>query len=81
MQHLWAELSEKLADIVDPAIKYGAGPEKVRSLLAQYSDIVKQIEDLELMPYDRKQLDELKQKIRQLLENTITEVSKLRFEN
>ena len=25
LQHLWAELSEKLSDVIDPAIKYGGG--------------------------------------------------------
>lgn len=26
LQHVWAELSEKLSDVVDAAIKYGGGP-------------------------------------------------------
>jgi ppGpp synthetase/RelA/SpoT-type nucleotidyltranferase len=33
LQHRWAELSEKLSDLVDPAIKYGGGnPATVRIL-------------------------------------------------
>jgi putative GTP pyrophosphokinase len=28
LQHLWAEFSEKLSDVVDPSIKYGAGRTK-----------------------------------------------------
>jgi ppGpp synthetase/RelA/SpoT-type nucleotidyltranferase len=36
-QHLWAELSEKLADVVDPAIKYGGGPEEIRTSLLEHS--------------------------------------------
>jgi len=47
LQHLWAELSEKLSDIVDPAIKYGAGNEAMRSLLADTSTMVVSIESLE----------------------------------
>jgi GTP pyrophosphokinase len=38
LQHLWAELSEKLADVYDPAIKYGGGPEEVRGALARISE-------------------------------------------
>jgi len=37
LKHLWAELSEKLSDLVDPAIKYGGGAEVVRSHLADTS--------------------------------------------
>ncbi|MCA1565091.1 MAG: hypothetical protein LC803_05555 [Acidobacteria bacterium] len=47
LQHLWAELSEKLSDIVDPAIKYGAGNEKVRSLLTTTSKLVIGTEGIE----------------------------------
>jgi len=47
LQHLWAELSEKLSDIVDPAIKYGAGDERVRTILTQASMIVMNMESLE----------------------------------
>ncbi|HLL73488.1 MAG TPA: hypothetical protein VK363_18755 [Pyrinomonadaceae bacterium] len=47
LQHLWAELSEKLSDIVDPAIKYGAGNRNVRSILRGTSDMVIGMESLE----------------------------------
>ena len=33
LQHTWAEISEKLADTIDPAIKYGGGPGKLPELL------------------------------------------------
>ena len=36
LQHLWAELSEKLSDL-DPKIKYGGGPESVQESLARIS--------------------------------------------
>ena len=80
LQHLWAEFSEKMADVVDPAVKYGGGPEPVKKLLAGYSDLVKQMEKLELMPAgaDQQQLKGLRQEIRQLLETAIIEVSKTR---
>ena len=40
MQHLWAELSEKLSDVKDPAIKYGGGDETSRELLRMTSEMV-----------------------------------------
>ncbi len=49
LQHLWAELSEKFSDIVDPAIKYGAGNEKMRSLLAISSRLVINTERIEIL--------------------------------
>lgn len=48
LQHLWAELSEKLSDIVDPAIKYGVGNEDMRVLLTQASDMVIVVESSEI---------------------------------
>jgi ppGpp synthetase/RelA/SpoT-type nucleotidyltranferase len=47
LQHLWAELSEKLSDVVDPAIKYGGGDELVRSILANASSMVVSEESIE----------------------------------
>lgn len=40
LQHLWADLSEKSSDIIDPTIKYGGGPDEGRSLLATCSEAV-----------------------------------------
>jgi len=47
LQHLWAELSEKLSDVVDPAIKYGGGPDDLRAMLAKASETVARIEETE----------------------------------
>ena len=47
LQHHWAELSEKLSDLVDPAIKYGAGPAEIRDALAESSMMIARIESLE----------------------------------
>ena len=33
LQHLWAELSEKSSDVLDPTIKYGGGPDEWRTFL------------------------------------------------
>jgi ppGpp synthetase/RelA/SpoT-type nucleotidyltranferase len=46
-QQQWAEVSEKLADLLDPRIKYGGGPANVREGLAQFAETVKICEELE----------------------------------
>lgn len=47
LQHMWAEISEKFADTVDPRIKYGQGDETILKLLASLSDAIRRIEDEE----------------------------------
>ncbi|HKV34943.1 MAG TPA: RelA/SpoT domain-containing protein [Pyrinomonadaceae bacterium] len=47
LQQAWAELSEKLADVVDPAIKYGGGDENDKELLAEASITIAEEEALE----------------------------------
>jgi ppGpp synthetase/RelA/SpoT-type nucleotidyltranferase len=56
LQHVWAELSEKLSDVVDPAIKYGGGDESFVKLLATASEIVVQEESGELLIASNKEL-------------------------
>jgi putative GTP pyrophosphokinase len=48
LQHLWAELSEKSADILDPTIKYGGGPELWREFLTVSATSVASYEKDEL---------------------------------
>ena len=48
LQHQWAELSEKLADLFDPSIKYGGGEDEVVGLLMDSSEIISQVEAREL---------------------------------
>jgi ppGpp synthetase/RelA/SpoT-type nucleotidyltranferase len=48
LQQLWAELSEKLSDLIDPAIKYGGGDDRVKRVLATASELVALQEDNEL---------------------------------
>lgn len=38
LQHLWAELSEKLSDVVEPAVKYGGGPKALTDFLRSASE-------------------------------------------
>ena len=47
LQHLWAELSEKASDILDPTIKYGGGPDSWRTILTVSSEEVAAYEKLE----------------------------------
>jgi ppGpp synthetase/RelA/SpoT-type nucleotidyltranferase len=48
LQHSWAQLSEKLSDMMDPSIKYGGGPDLVKSKLARLSENVGKVELLEI---------------------------------
>lgn len=47
LQHLWAELSEKLSDVVDPRIKYGGGADWVRNMLSTISTAIRTHEEME----------------------------------
>jgi putative GTP pyrophosphokinase len=51
LQHLWAELSERLADVSDPALKYGAGDPGMRQLLSDLSRMVEQTEQRHDLPH------------------------------
>jgi len=44
LQHVWAELSEKLSDLIDPAVKYGGGDPQVKELLSEASLTIAQQE-------------------------------------
>lgn len=45
LQHLWAQLSEKISDLVDPTIKYGGGPEEARIVLQSAARMIDSLED------------------------------------
>jgi putative GTP pyrophosphokinase len=47
LQHLWAELSEKLSDVVDGAIKYGGGEKNIISILTRISNSILDLETAE----------------------------------
>jgi putative GTP pyrophosphokinase len=47
LQHLWAEVSERLSDSVGTALKYGGGPADVRSSMDVASESVTAFEKLE----------------------------------
>ena len=47
LQQKWAEFSEKVADVIDPAIKYGGGNKTIRSALKSTSDLIASLEAVE----------------------------------
>jgi ppGpp synthetase/RelA/SpoT-type nucleotidyltranferase len=55
IQHAWAEFSEKLSDVVDPGIKYGASTRRIAQLLFEGSEIFAKGEQIET---DLHKLDE-----------------------
>ena len=46
-QHLWAEISEKYADLYDPFIKYGGGSQDIQELLTEISNLIRRVENQE----------------------------------
>jgi putative GTP pyrophosphokinase len=47
LQHLWAELSEKFSDLIDPAIKYGGGDPDALDSLSVASEEIVEVENYE----------------------------------
>lgn len=56
LQQEWAEVSEKLSDLIDPGVKYGGGNEVAVNLLAAASDLVAVQEESELKLVEAQQL-------------------------
>lgn len=48
LQHMWAEISEKLSDTVDPGLKYGVGNEQTLGVLNKLSTAVLEFENEEI---------------------------------
>jgi putative GTP pyrophosphokinase len=85
LQHLWAELSEKGSDIIDPAIKYGGGHEGVQELLTAASTVVVEAESLETelagAPADlRERFSSIRQVLFNAFRDTIKDIEKLKGE-
>lgn len=45
LQHLWAELSEKLSDIEGIEVKYGGGPDRIQKRLSTISVVIEAVEE------------------------------------
>lgn len=88
LQQLWAELSEKLSDLSDPAIKYGGGHHSLKEMLRLSSEIVAMNEGPEsrLVELTRGQQSLLKrmsaveptEEIRELMRQLETHISSIR---
>jgi ppGpp synthetase/RelA/SpoT-type nucleotidyltranferase len=47
-QQAWAEYAEKLADTIDPELKYGGGPQGQRAIIQALSNVAHFVEQIEL---------------------------------
>jgi ppGpp synthetase/RelA/SpoT-type nucleotidyltranferase len=80
-QHLWAELSEKLSDVVDPAIKYGGGPREMRKLLGTASRILAKGEAAETrllreIEKSRRELEKSKARVAGIMGKVISSIKR-----
>ncbi len=48
LQHLWAEFSEKLSDVIDPRIKYGGGDDDIQAQLQEATTLIAKSESTEI---------------------------------
>ncbi len=81
LQHLWAEVSEKGSDIIDPAIKYGGGDEDFQRMLTIASTVATHLEFLETKLADgpaefQEQMSLLKQNMLNLFRVIIEDIEK-----
>jgi ppGpp synthetase/RelA/SpoT-type nucleotidyltranferase len=61
LQHVWAQLSEKLSDVVDPSVKYGGGDRDTQDILARFSKIIASFEEKESVASAAELVGELSQ--------------------
>jgi len=75
LQHLWAQLSEKLSDLLEPSIKYGGGDPEVRERLSKLSKLIASFEDdIESGPVSAElslKVVQLKRRIREFMEDLV----------
>lgn len=77
LQHVWAELSEKLADTFGISLKYGGGPKDVRNILDDYANLIAKFEQhLDLDGSGDGHIAELKKNIRQAMISLSSVLSK-----
>lgn len=74
LQHLWAELSEKISDVSAPEIKYGMGDPLYLQLLELHSIIIADIESRELDTAPEELL-EMKQEFKEIIQTGIRQLS------
>ena len=74
LQHLWAQFSERLSDVENPAVKYGGGSSETQKRLSAISSLIAEIEHRELTPLPAERAErllQLKGGFRQYLEAEI----------
>jgi putative GTP pyrophosphokinase len=84
LQHVWAEMSEKFSDVIDPSIKYGGGDSRVQEILGEVENLFAEMEAFEKelidslasMSSDKQLSDDVKQKV----DNAKAEQKQLRIE-
>ena len=74
LQHLWAELSEKSSDVLDPTIKYGGGPDEWRTFLVASSETVAGYEKLEKKHFESVASSEAARAAHETLKKTVAEL-------
>ncbi|HEV2378217.1 MAG TPA: hypothetical protein VG206_00305 [Terriglobia bacterium] len=80
LQHLWAQLSERLSDTLDPTIKYGGGQSTLPAQrLAALSRRIAELEEGETQPGGLQRVYKLgiKQAFREYLEGAINQPARL----
>ena len=70
LQHVWAELSEKLADEFGIALKYGGGPASIRRTLDEFTGLISEFEQhLDMVGGQNERIATLKLDIRRAMVN------------
>lgn len=70
LQHVWAELSEKLADTFGMDLKYGSGPDRIRRTLDDFSELIADFEStLDIDGGQNERVQKLKINIRRAMLN------------
>jgi ppGpp synthetase/RelA/SpoT-type nucleotidyltranferase len=74
LQHLWAQLSEKLSDVLDHTIKYGGGDSETQNRLSAISRLIAALEERESRHLQVESTEgvSLRRDLRQFLEEEIT---------
>ena len=85
LQHIWAELSEKFSDVIDPAIKYGGGHSVLQQELIELSALVARVEalegEMEFRSVDfRERLTSIRQELLESLRGIIERTEKIKGE-
>jgi ppGpp synthetase/RelA/SpoT-type nucleotidyltranferase len=81
LQHLWAQLSERLSDAFDPTIKYGGGNPQHQTLLSNASELIGKLEDSELRPGTgerAREFAQMKPKLRESMKRILQSVERVR---